>query len=47
MIIPKQIIIAGIEVASKLTASPWIIFVAWPVSDDLAILCTGLKLVPV
>ena len=46
-IIPKQIIIAGTAVASKLTASPWIIFVACPVSDDLAILCTGLKLVPV
>ena len=37
-IIPKQIIRAGIAVASKLIAKPRIIFVACPVSDDFAIL---------
>ena len=46
-IIPKQIIIAGIAVASKLMANPWIMFVACPVSEDLAMLWTGLKFVPV
>lgn len=39
--------ITGSAVASMETASPWITLVAWPVSDALAMLRTGLYSVPV
>ena len=38
---PATIISAGIAVASKEIASPWITLVPWPVVDELATLLTG------
>ena len=40
--IPATIINAGIAVASKEIAKPWITLVPWPVVDELATLLTGL-----
>ena len=39
--IPATIINAGIAVASKETANPWITLVPWPVVDEFATLLTG------
>ena len=38
---------AGSAVDSSETARPWITLVPWPVTEALAIDCTGRKLVPV
>ena len=40
--IPPTIIKAGIAVASRDIAKPWITFVPWPVVEDFATLFTGL-----
>ena len=38
---------AGSAVDSSDTARPWITLVPWPVTEAVAIDCTGRKLVPV
>ena len=42
-----MITIVGSAVASSDTARPWMTLVPWPVTEALAIDCTGRKLVPV
>ena len=44
---PAQITSTGRAVDSIETARPWMTLVPWPVVDDLAMLFTGRKLVPV
>ena len=44
---PATITSAGIAVAWRPLARPWMMFVAWPVSDALAVLLTGEKRVEV
>ena len=39
--------IAGSAVASSEMAKPWMTLVPWPVTEALAIDCTGRKFVPV
>jgi len=45
--IPSTITIAGREVACRPSAKPWMMFVAWPVIDALAVFLTGEKRVEV
>ena len=44
---PAQITSTGKAVASIETARPWMMLVAWPVVEAVAIFCTGRWLVPV
>ena len=47
MMMPATITSAGSAVASIDTARPWMTLVPWPVTEALAMECTGRKLVPV
>ena len=44
---PSTITIAGSAVACSPEAKPWMMFVAWPVIDALAVFLTGEKRVEV
>ena len=44
---PSTITSAGSAVACRPEEKPWMMFVAWPVTDALAVFLTGLKRVEV